>query len=173
MSKVLVTESYLDSIAAAIRSKNGASTTYRPGDMASAIRSIDTSGIHPTGTKQITKNGVTDVTQYASANVDVPNTYKTADEGKVVSGGTLANQTSTTKNANGTYDTTTNNEVVVNVQPTLQSKTVTENGTVTPDQGYDGLSSVVVNVSGGGGVKHRVTVQWGIDWTSDVILATT
>lgn len=41
--------------------------------------------------------------------------------------------------------------VSVNVQPTLQSKTATENGTVTPDQGYDGLSSVIVNVSGGGG----------------------
>lgn len=59
-------------------------------------------------------------------------------------------QTSATKTANGTYDTTTNNEVVVNVAPNLQSKTATENGTVTPDQGYDGLSSVIVNVSGGG-----------------------
>lgn len=115
MSKVLVTESHLDSIAAAIRSKNGASTTYRPGDMASAIRGIDTSGIHPTGTKQITKNGVTDITQYASANVAVPNTYKNTDEGKVVSGGALVNQTSRTINANGTYNTTKNNQAVVNV----------------------------------------------------------
>ena len=40
--------------------------------------------------------------------------------------------------------------VTVGVTPNLQSKTITQNGTITPDQGYDGLSNVVVNVSGGG-----------------------
>lgn len=34
--------------------------------------------------------------------------------------------------------------------PKLQSKTATSNGTVTPDSDYEGLSSVVVNVSSGG-----------------------
>jgi len=107
MSKALITEGYLTDIASAIRAKNGSADTYTPPQMAAAIAAIPTGGITPTGTVNIAQNGTHDVTQYASANV--------------------------------------------NVQPNLQSKTVTENGMVTPDQGYDGLSQVLVNVSGGGG----------------------
>ena len=61
-----------------------------------------------------------------------------------------------TKNisANGEYTAVNDSadgysKVVVAVpasSPTLQSKTATENGTVTPDSGYDGLSQVAVNV---------------------------
>lgn len=105
VQQVLVTPTYLEDIADAIRTKLNVETQYKPGQMAAAIANIPT-GITPTGTKSITENGTHDVTQYASANVSV--------------------------------------------QPNLQSKTVNQNGTVTPDQGYDGLSSVVVNVSGGG-----------------------
>lgn len=36
----------------------------------------------------------------------------------------------------------------VNAQPKLQEKTALENGTVTADEGFDGLSKVVVNVEG-------------------------
>lgn len=114
MSKALITEGYLTDIANAIRAKLGVQDTYTPPLMAAAIESIPT-GITPTGTKQITQNGTHDVTEYASANV--------------------------------------------NVQPNLQSKTVTENGTVTPDQGYDGLSEVVVNVSGGGPVASDLVLM--------------
>ena len=38
--------------------------------------------------------------------------------------------------------------VNVNVQPPLQQKSVNVNGDVTPDEGYYGLSKVVVDVSG-------------------------
>lgn len=42
MAKVLVTESYLSDIADAIRSKNGASSTYTPAQMASAVGALET-----------------------------------------------------------------------------------------------------------------------------------
>lgn len=70
MTKVLLTESHLDDIADAIRAKLGVQTTYKPGQMAAAIGSIPT-GITPTGTISITENGSVDVTQYATANVNV------------------------------------------------------------------------------------------------------
>ena len=88
--------------------------------------------------KPITANATgIDTTNYSSVDVTVPNSYAAGDEGKVVQSGALVAQTTTTKNTNGTYDTTTINSVTVSV-PTyssadngkvIQSGALTEQGT--------------------------------------------
>ena len=68
------------------------------------------------GTKEINANGSNiDVTNYETANVNVPNTYSAGDEGKVVSNGALVAQTADTVTTNDTYDTTLINSLTVNV----------------------------------------------------------
>ena len=99
---------------------------------------------------------------YGKLNVNVPNTYSASDEGKVVDNGALVSQTSRTVTENGTYATTTNDEVVVDVSGgsgTLITKNITENGTYNAnDDNADGYSSVTVNVSSGSYVKPTLVI---------------
>jgi len=151
MANVIIDENTLYGIGDAIRSKTNVNTPYKPSQMAGAIESIETYP-EPPGSVSITENGTADVKNYATAIVNVPNSYDVSDEGKVVDNGALVAQTSQTVTQNGTYDTTTNNEVVVNVEgssSTLVPKTITANGTYNPaDDNADGYSEVTVNVSG-------------------------
>lgn len=66
----------LTSVANAIRTKGGTSAQMAfPSGFVSAVNAIPT-GVTPTGTKDIYKDGVYDVTNYASANVDTSSWHK-------------------------------------------------------------------------------------------------
>ena len=69
--KVICNKSDLVNAADAIRSKLGVTDTYYVSELSSAIQSIETGGIVPSGTISITENGTVDVIQYASAEVNV------------------------------------------------------------------------------------------------------
>lgn len=71
----IVSKSKLTALATAIKTKAGESGTYTLDDLVDVVADIETGGITPTGTKQvsITQNGTTteDVTNYASAEITV------------------------------------------------------------------------------------------------------
>jgi hypothetical protein len=113
--------------------------------------------------KGVTSAGKHGFNKFAEDITSITNQYTSSDEGKVISSGSLVAQTSTTATTNGTIDTTTNNEVVVDVPNTYTAgdegkvvsggaliaqtaypSTITENGTYNTTEN----NSVVVNIKG-------------------------
>lgn len=145
MAKVLISDQYLTQIGNAIRSKLEVNTTYTPAHMANAILSIPVGGsaspilqsktISPSSTQQTI-------------------TYDSGYDG--LSSVIITPVSSTTLNvsSNGTYNATsgtfysTVNVNIADSEVILQSKTATPSNVpvaVTPDSGYHGLSSVLIN----------------------------
>ncbi len=142
----------LTALANAIRTKNSATSKYTPSEMAEAIKAMEAGGIIPTGTLSITTNGTYDVTNYASANVDIDIDAPITEALNVT--------------ANGTYTPNAGvdgfNTVTVNVpEPVVKPITIIANGTYNAPDGVDGYSSIVVNVpsTGGDGYWDEDTVK--------------
>ena len=136
--------------------------------------------------KSINKNGAYRAKDdkadgYSSVDVSVSNSYTIQDEGKVVSGGELVSQSSSSATSNGTVDTTLINSIEINVPnsytPSDEGKvvigstlvqqtsdTTTQNGTVDTTT----ISSLTVNVPSGGGGAEKKAVNF-IDYDGTIV----
>lgn len=115
-------------------------------------------GVQPTGEIKITQNGITNVSGYATADVDVAPVLQKKSL-------TINSNTTTKIEPDSNYDGLEEVNITTDVQPDLESKsiTITENKTtlVQPTEGKDGLSSVSIttNVAGDPSAYFNTTVS--------------
>lgn len=167
----IVSKSKLTALATAIKTKASVSGTYTLDDLVDVVDDIETGGVTPTGTKQvsITQNGTTteDVTNYASAEI----TVNVPSSGITPSGTIQITE-------NGTVDVTQYASANVNVGGgiSLETLNVLQNGTTNAPNGT-AYNKVIVNVPTGGGAFDGYDVlgtftlaedasSWEIEFTS-------
>ena len=110
-------------------------------------------------------------------NTPIPASQFDTKIGEIETGGNYQTKSiSITTNGNYTqlpdtgYDAMSQVSISVNVPsslPVLQDKTITENGSYTADQNYDGLGTVIVNVAGGTINNQDKTVTQNGTYTAD------
>lgn len=150
MSKKLYEESNIQNIADAIRNKLSSTKAFLVSEMSGAIDSIITPILQ---TKSITENGsfIPDegFNGLSQVFVNVP---------------VVANLIHKTITKNGRYYASSDNAdgydyIDVNSVPNLQTKTVHYNQIVYPDNDYDGLEKVIVEIDGGAQRCPRAEIE--------------
>lgn len=162
MANKLYDESSIRDIANAIREKKGTSDTYTVSEMKEAILSMNTgSGPSPTGTLDITANGVYDVETYAEVDVNIT----TSGEGGIIPSGSM-NITD-----NGTYDVTNFASAVVNVNSGESDLSIGRwhTGTFTIEEDEPG--DVAHTIVHGMGYPPTHVIVWADQWDDLTIRA--
>lgn len=160
MAKYTTLNALFTAIANSLRGKTGSSGKIVADDFPAVIDSLSTGGITPTGTKSITTNGTHDVTNFASASVNVPVGVTPTGTKQITTNGThdVTNYASAQVNVpvgitpsgtktiteNGTHDVTNYASAVVNV-PTPAQKTVVRS--ITLDADVTGANALVTHLS--------------------------
>lgn len=151
MARINNLTNFLNDVATAIKTKLGDNTPIPASQFDTKIGEIETGGTYQSKTINVTTNGsqtITPDTGYDALssvliNVQVPipslqtKNYEFTQNTHIV----LSPEQG--------YDGFSSIDLTINVpgsQPVLETKNITQNGTYTPSQGYDGIGQAIVNV---------------------------